>query len=369
MREKDLKKRLSAEAASVLPDDGRIKKEIKREFGTEALTAAYAHGGTGRTGKGRNIIITLAAFFVAVALALGIALPIVLGNGNTPFIPDNKFGSIQSTEDFYAYGAASVGALISSEPAATSKIALKTKTAAASKPTAVSADVKTPTISGEDKATVDRYLALVDGLLSDGKIQHTERELTDGAYAYAMTVRYTDLLGNEISYEMRYNREFVDGETDGDEREEEYSIAGVLIIEGVQYPVYGSLETEEEDGEREQELRFRAQTSQNGYIEVEQETEEEDGEKSHKYVYSVFEGGQRVERTKVEYEQEKNKLKLKMEVEKANGERDVLHFEEKSKGGNRVLSVQAEMNGGQVEFTVYVSQGADGRAEYRYEFD
>ena len=186
-----------------------------------------------------------------------------------------------------------------------------------------------------------------------------------------MNVTYKDLLGKDVSYRMYYNRTYLGGETEGDEREEYYSLSGVLLVNGGRYPVEGSIETEEEEGETESELFFRAFIDDTSYIEVKQEYEEEtengDTEREQKYVYSVYRNGALSERTEVEYESEEGGLELKMVVESESG-KDELYFEQK-KGGSAQLQVHGKINGEQVRFTVYVLTRQDGSTYYRYEFE
>lgn len=356
MKDKELKKLLSQSAADILPDD-RVKENVKRELGAGAGegTAVYAHGGVKTSGK--KLWIIAVALAAALVLALAILLPLLSGRSRLPVVDNDKFKDIVSVDDFYAYGAASVGAIITANESG--PVAARS---------AAHATFARESLSAQDKATVDRYLSLVDSLLSDGKIEHTERQAESGEYAYVMTVCHTDLLGNKIYYEMQYNREYIGGKTEDDEREEQYAIEGMLIIGDERYDVYGSLETEEEEDEREQKLNFRAYTSHDGYIEVEQESEEEEDERENSYVYTVVQNGRRVERTKVEYEEEADKLKVKMKVEKENGDCDELVFQDETKHGQRVLRVQASINGESIEFSVRVVQGSDGSAEYVYEF-
>ena len=113
---KELKKLLAEQAPTVLPDE-RVKQNIRRELGYEAPAereATYAHGGTAAVRGKKTLWIAVAAGLLAVALALGILLPVFL---RTPAphitLPGDKFLDIKSTDDFYAYGAASVGSILS----------------------------------------------------------------------------------------------------------------------------------------------------------------------------------------------------------------------------------------------------------------
>ena len=149
-----------------------------------------------------------------------------------------------------------------------------------------------------------------------------------------------------------------------DETESEYSITGILVVNGAEYPVQGGMETEEEEGESESELTFVAYTGVDSYIRVEQEFEQEEGEREQKYVYTVAENGRVLEKTEVEYEEEEGEVKLKMTVQRADGTKDELSFEDESEKGVRKLRVDARMDGEEISFCIYIEQEV-----YRYEFE
>lgn len=220
----------------------------------------------------------------------------------------------------------------------------------------------------ESIQTVNRYLALVEGLLSDGNITSTAVEGAQG-YDYGMTVSYSDLLGESVSYIMYYNAVPLGTQTDGDEREDLYSIEGELIVEGASYPVEGRYTSETEEGEEESELYFKAYTSDDrqSYIEVNRESEEEtedgESESEYKYIYTLYSGGECVERTVVEYESEEGELELKLTID-SGGVREELYFEDETEDGERVISVHGNIDGEAVAFRIYVREG-----QYHYVFE
>ena len=277
-----------------------------------------------------------------------------------PFFPapsGNKFADITDADSFYAYGAASIGTILSSE---------KSATPALQKVRAMSAVVRKN--SSEQIDTIKKYMALVESLLSDGAITG-EGIAGEMGYTYGMTVSYTDLLGDSVSYVMYYDKVFLEGETEDDETEESYSLSGILVIEDTAYPVEGSYETEFSEGETENELYFKAftDTEKNSYIEVEQETEteEDDGESEteKEYVYSVYSKNKLIEKTEIKYEKEDDELELKMTVSK-DGKKEELIFNDETEDGERVLFVRGNIDGRDVRFRIYIRQG-----NYHYVFE
>ena len=142
-----------------------------------------------------------------------------------------------------------------------------------------------------------------------------------------------------------------------------------MLIGGAEYSVEGVYETENDGGESESELYFKAFTNaeKTSYIEVrqkhERETKSDETEIEQEYVYSVYVDDVLTERTEIEYETEKDELELKMSVTKG-GETETLLFKGEFENGERILRARGKVNGQTVSFRVYVLN--DG---YRYVFD
>ncbi len=378
MKDKDVKKLLREQSARVLPDE-KVKTNIKRELNIaqEEHEYALAHGGTqsGRNNRKQLILIT-AAIVLAIALTLGILIPVFL-HKNSPSFPGGnnlgKFEQIQSAEDFYVFGAASVGSLLAAQS--------ENRTAAtASIRTLATRSFSVQTLDstyGNDQQividTVNGYMTLVEGLLSDGNIAHSQPQTpSDPAdaqlYQYQTTISYQDLLGNSINFILCYNEVQTNLEHDDEEKEEEFAIEGVLRIGSgatmEEYAIRGERETETESDETEDSLQFTAYREGKPYIRMEQETEQEEGESEQKYSYTYYdiETGKVTERTVVEYEEESGELELLVKVEKENGEKDELLFRNGQQKNS--LNVRAKLgNGDDIFFTIYIEQG-----KYRYSF-
>lgn len=394
---KNVKKIMAKHKSEILPDK-KIKDNVRRELGFDGAqySAAYAHGGEQTADVRRNKIIVLCAAALAVVLFLGAIIPALMKN-RKPIVPSvsNKFAQITDAASFYAYGAASVGTLLASSDSLPTVRKLS-----------ASAETEKSRLT-----TVNRYMSLVESLLSE---QNIVSNMISGerGYRYGMTVKHTDLHGNEISYRLYYDKyptatesedknyygvtrddkiselKISDGESpdykayngykidneynidkNDDKTEKDYSIKGVLLIGGAEYFVEGVYETENDGGESESELYFKAFTNaeKTSYIEVrqkhERETKSDETEIEQEYVYSVYVDGVLTERTEIEYETEKDELELKMSVTKG-GETETLLFKGEFENGERILRARGKVNGQTVSFRVYVLN--DG---YRYVFD
>lgn len=414
---KNVKKIMAKHKSEILPDK-KIKDNVRHELGFDGAqyTAAYAHGGEQTADVRRNKIIVLCAAALAVVLLLGAIIPALMKN-RKPITPSvsNKFAQITDAASFYAYGAASVGTLLASSDSLPTVRKLSdslptVRKLSASLPTvcklSASAEIEKSRLT-----TVNRYMSLVESLLSE---QNIVSNMISGerGYRYGMTVKHTDLHGNEISYRLYYDKyptvtesedknyyginrndkiselKISDGESpdykayngykidnaynidkNNDKTEKDYSIKGILLIGGAEYFVEGVYETENDGGESESELYFKAFTNaeKTSYIEVrqkhERETKSDETEIEQEYVYSVYVDGVLTERTEIEYETEKDELELKMSVTK-DGETETILFKGEFENGERILRARGKVNGQTVSFRVYVLN--DG---YRYVFD
>lgn len=358
---KDVKKMLTKHKSEILPDE-KIKDNIKRELGMneKQSSLAYAHGGEGSVSVRRNgTLMVVCAAVLAAILVLSIFVSIIIkkqGGGDLPPF-GNKFEQITNADSFYAYGAASVGTLLSSSSNTSSNGGAN---AASDKTSTLSPQSAAINPDSEQLATINRYMALVESLLSDGKIE-SKTIVGEMGYECGMSVKYTDLRGESIEYKMFFNKVY--------ETKENYSINGVLVLGNEQYPVEGLYKKETEKDESESKLYFKAFVSadKKSYIEVEQkietETESNSTEVEQKFVYSVYDNGKLKERTTIKYEVEDNELELKMSISK-DGKTDTLSFSDETEDNERVIKVKGNIDGQSVKFKIYVRQNS-----YHYVFE
>ena len=166
-------------------------------------------------GKIKNIIIV-------TVIAAALALPIIFMTACGSEVSTNgKFGSLNTTESIYGFSAASAGILISAShggEAATlaQQKGIAVKTSAAVTEGEVADPAADPVLS-----EIDGYMALVDGLLSDGGFKTTVSESDREGYTEKTTVTYTDISGNSLQYVMYYNEILLPGDDDNDPGETE----------------------------------------------------------------------------------------------------------------------------------------------------
>lgn len=218
-----------------------------------------------------------------------------------------------------------------------------------------------------ETAELDRYMALVESLLSDGGFDFSSQTSDREEYAEKTVISYKDMSGDAHDYVMYFNQTLTKSETDESdgETEENYSIKGVMVIDGADYEIRGERKNESEEGESETETEFVVILGENRYIRVEQSVEAEDGESEQEYCYSVYENGKLVERSEFSYETEENETELKMTSFK-DGKTQVLYFEREIEKGEEVIEIHVGDGKHGKGYIVHIEKDENGDNRYSF---
>ena len=316
----------------------------------------------------KTITLILAASALTLALGAtacntgGISLG---GTGDTP----------ASSESVYGVSAATAGMLIQSMEAGSPASRTPESTPQTPETTLPETPRETPEQQPTEPAApettvsafpeLDGYMGLVDSFLN-GSGYSVEVTNSDRAeYDEMMKISYSGLNGN-TKYEMHYNKmlipDFDDDDRWEDEEEEEYAIEGVLVIDGMEYPVQGVREIERERDEYESETEFRVTLEDGRSVWVEQSESSEKDEHELEYSYLIRENGRVVERSSFSFEEEKGETELEMLTEK-NGKRESFSFEKESYRGKEYIFLRVG-SGRETKSYLVVS---DGNGGYSYE--
>ena len=316
----------------------------------------------------KTITLILAASALTLALGAtacntgGISLG---GTGDTP----------ASSESVYGVSAATAGMLIQSMEAGSPASRTPESTPQTPETTLPETPRETPEQQPTEPAApettvsafpeLDGYMGLVDSFLN-GSGYSVEVTNSDRAeYDEMMKISYSGLNGS-TKYEMHYNKmlipDFDDDDRWEDEEEEEYAIEGVLVIDGMEYPVQGVREIERERNEYESETEFRVTLEDGRSVWVEQSESSEKDEHELEYSYLIRENGRVVERSSFSFEEEKGETELEMLTEK-NGKRESFSFEKESYRGKEYIFLRVG-SGRETKSYLVVS---DGNGGYSYE--
>ncbi len=316
------------------------------------------------------LTILLAAVTIAALLIVG--------------CKNDENASLEKTNDFYGMGAVTAVKLLNSEFSAQAIGGLASVGKLRAKKT-VNDSLDIDTVK-ENAKTFHQYLGMLDGFLGDEVVKTELSKNSDEKYAEyenKLVIIGKDVHGNSVTHVMYYSETLqrVEEETDDDdfeievEVEKEYRLTGVLVLDGVDYPMTGERNEETDGDEREDEIKIRAYMNENDkstYVQVKQETEVETGEMEEKYVYTVVVDGKVVEETAVEFETEKKLLKdeIKYEVEFLSGDGAGKYSIKKIADGDKVmLKVEYRLNGKGGEFIVREVLNDLGAKAYEYRFE
>lgn len=316
----------------------------------------------------KTITLILAASALTLALGAtacntgGISLG---GTGDTP----------ASSESVYGVSAATAGMLIQSMEAGSPASRTPESTPQTPETTLPETPRETPEQQPTEPAApettvsafpeLDGYMGLVDSFLN-GSGYSVEVTNSDRAeYDEMMKISYSGLNGS-TKYEMHYNKmlipDFDDDDRWEDEEEEEYAIEGVLVIDGMEYPVQGVREIERERNEYESETEFRVTLENGRSVWVEQSESSEKDEHELEYSYLIRENGRVVERSSFSFEEEKGETELEMIAER-NGKRESFSFEKETYRGREYIFLRVG-SGRETKSYLVVS---DGNGGYTYE--
>ena len=316
----------------------------------------------------KTITLILAASALTLALGAtacntgGISLG---GTSDTP----------ASSESVYGVSAATAGMLIQSMEAGSPASRTPESTPQTPETTLPETPRETPEQQPTEPAApettvsafpeLDGYMWLVDSFLNGSgysvKVTNSDR----AEYDEMMKISYSGLNGS-TKYEMHYNKmlipDFDDDDRWEDEEEEEYAIEGVLVIDGMEYPVQGVREIERERNEYESETQFRVTLENGRSVWVEQSESSEKDEHELEYSYLIRENGRVVERSSFSFEEEKGETELEMIAER-NGKRESFSFEKETYRGREYIFLRVG-SGRETKSYLVVS---DGNGGYTYE--
>ena len=363
MKKADIKKELKREAESFTPDPmdsikaaARAQNLLPEEGADEEI---YSRGGAAIKARKRTavgIISSLAALLLCVALIL---IFVLKGGGSVPVVPTDFSLSVN---DVYGMGAVSTVRLLG-----------ENMPSGAFKSLAASAAAQDDVKNYAEK--FNEYFTALDSFLGDDIVSTSVSDNTDENYPYdtKMIINGKDFDGNSVSYTMYYTETFVKEDIDEDEKETEFSLSGVMVIDGADYFLEGERKEETEKDESETELKIRAYadlSDRSSFVEMEQEYSEETGEKETEYVYSIYSNGKLVEKTAVEFETENKNGKTETEYElefRSGTAKGKYKVEREIKNGVTEMKVKYDVNGDKGEFRIREIT-EDGEKKYQYVF-
>lgn len=212
-------------------------------------------------------------------------------------------------------------------------------------------------LTQEQTATIDRYLQIVDHMMTDSGIVVNESASDREGYAKKLEISSIDLYGNTQNFVIYFNERQGAVDWDDDDKDEVKTVLEGIMISGErEYTVIGERETERDEAE----LEFRAYLDRQNYVEIERKTE--NGEEE--FGYKIVENGRVVEEFELGIEQKAGTVEVEIESFDKNGNAIVIDFEQRERlAGGSVIEAECYENGRVVRFTIHVDK--DGEREVR----
>ena len=318
-------------------------------------------------------IITI---LIIAALAAALCFTLAACNGTNGSKGSVGGNALDTPEEIYGFSAASAGMLISSmNDGASAASAAETESTPAPETPAdpgTGGDIPSEPVIDPVTEELDGYMALVESVLSDGGFSVTTGESDREDYQVKSVVTCKDMNGGTISYTMYYNETLIpdyddDDDDDRDEIEEEYSIRGIMIIDGEEYRIAGERSSESEPGESEDETEFVVYLSETRRMVVEHSVENEEGEHEREFNYIVYEGRSVIERSTFEYETERGETEIEMTHYK-DGVNSVFFFDKETVRGREFIRIRVGSTASPTaSYLVHITENADGTSSYTYE--
>lgn len=287
----------------------------------------------------KNILAAIATLTLATALTtVNVSCA---NNGNKSGKKETPSATFHSSENFFALSAASGVSFL--DGADTMK---QTATAAIALLSVETPSARPSEFTDEDVKEINNTLVMFDSIVgSDLSAKTDKNDGTDEKYAlyeYKMTISFGGK--NAVMY---YNETDLRTETDHDEEETETEtearLEGVLVSDEYEYSTTGMRKEETSADETEYELELIVKKSETTFVKFSYGTETENTERETEYKCEIYENGKKIQKTKIEFEEEDGQTEIKFKLEK-NGNFEGAEYKIVKRSGNK-YDIRREQNG------------------------
>lgn len=295
----------------------------------------------------KNLLAAIATLTLATALTtVNVSCA---NNGNKSGKKETPSATFHSSENFFALSAASGVSFL--DGADTMK---QTATAAIALLSVETPSARPSEFTDEDVKEINNTLVMFDSIVgSDLSAKTDKNDATDekySVYEYKMTISFGGK--NAVMY---YNETDLRTETDHDdedtetgtetetETETEATLEGVLVSDEYEYSATGMRKEETSADETEYELELIVKKSETTFVKFSYGTETESTERETEYKCEIYENGKKIQKTKIEFEEENGQTEIKFKLEK-NGKFDGAEYKIVKRSDNK-YDIRREQNG------------------------
>ena len=218
---------------------------------------------------------------------------------------------------------------------------------------------KRQVLTQEEKDLILKNLQVVENMMSQGVVKSEEITSDRPEYETMYTLTASNLDGTKDVYTFYYNERLIEEEFDDGELEQEFRLEGLVVLDGMEYQMFGQKETEND----EMEMSFKVLKDERNYVEIEQEMENDEQE----FAYTIYENGRKTYETELEYEIDARKNKIEFEFsEKSDKDRKTYSYEYVTRKGKQYIYVKIKENGTTTAAVIEVVVDENNQVSYTF---
>ena len=218
---------------------------------------------------------------------------------------------------------------------------------------------KRQVLTQEEKDLILKNLQVVENMMSQGVVKSEEITSDRPEYETMYTLTASNLDGTKDVYTFYYNERLIEEEFDDGELEQEFRLEGLVVLDGMEYQMFGQKETEN----NEMEMSFKVLKDERNYVEIEQEMENDEQE----FAYTLYENGRKTYETELEYEIDARKNKIEFEFsEKSDKDRKTYSYEYVTRKGKQYIYVKIKENGTTTAAVIEVVVDENNQVSYTF---
>lgn len=218
---------------------------------------------------------------------------------------------------------------------------------------------KRQALTQEEKDLILKNLQVVENMMSQGVVKSEEITSDRPEYETMYTLTASNLDGTKDVYTFYYNERLIEEEFDDGELEQEFRLEGLVVLDGMEYQMFGQKETEN----NEMEMSFKVLKDERNYVEIEQEMENDEQE----FAYTLYENGRKTYETELEYEIDARKNKIEFEFsEKSDKDRKTYSYEYVTRKGKQYIYVKIKENGTTTAAVIEVVVDENNQVSYTF---
>ncbi len=217
------------------------------------------------------------------------------------------------------------------------------------------------TLTDTEKTEILDNLHVVENMISGDIVKSEEVTSTKEGYEKMYTLTTTNFDGSHDIYTFYYNEtimnEIDDDDDDRDrENEQEMRMEGLVVMNDVEYQMFGQKEIEN----NEFEVEFKIKLDESNYVVIEQEMENNEIE----FEYTQYQNNKKVYETSIEFEKKRNEnMEIEFE-EKTSTSKKEYRYKFIKEGSKQFVEVKINENNDITQAKIQVLVDENNQVQY-----